>query len=465
MDEALRRDIELFVEENTGAIKRDIARLVAINSVEGSQEENAPFGRGPRQALDLGLQIARELGLHAVDCEGKMGYAALGEGEDYLATITHLDVVPVGEGWTGDPFVMREKDGWLLGRGVLDDKGPSVLCLYALKYLQERKIPLRYPIRALLGVNEETGMEDVEYYLANYKAPLFCFSPDADFPLCNGEKGIYHGELRARVPLDRIVEFQGGIAANVIPQKAEATVRAEALASTERVQAEKLAEGLWKLRAQGVGGHASMPEGTVNAIGVLVDYLLDNKVCTGREEELLKLLQLLHSATDGSALGVQADDGLFKPLTIVGGVIGVEDGVLVQSLDSRYPTNTSGEQIAAGIRAKAGDLAEVTVERDAPPFYMSLDNPAVQVCIRAYNTITGENAEPYTIGGGTYARDFPNAVSFGPEHPERPAPDFAGPIHGADEGACLAWLLEALKVYILALLELEKLLIPVFTLF
>ena len=457
MNEELRRDIDRFVEENTESIKRDIARLVAINSVEGKAEPGAPFGRGPREALDMGLQIARELGLKAVDCEGKIGYAALGEGEDYLATITHLDVVPVADGWTGDPFVMREREGWLLGRGVLDDKGPSVLCLYALKYLKEKKVPLRYPVRALLGANEETGMADVEYYLANYRAPRFCFSPDADFPLVNGEKGIYHGTLRARVPLKNIVDIRGGVAPNAIPQKAEATVKAAALASEGRVTAEPAGEGLWKLTAEGIAGHASMPEGTVNAIGELVDYLLKNRVCTGEEEQLLELLAALHRHTDGSGLGVDADDGLFKPLTIVGGVIGVEDGRLFQSLDSRYPTNTSGAKIAAGIQAKAGELAEVTVDRDAKPFYMGLDNPAIQACIHAYNEVTGENAEPFTIGGGTYARDFPNAVSFGPEHFDRPVPDFVGPIHGADEGACVAWLLEALKVYILALLELEKL--------
>ena len=457
MNEELRRNIDRFVEENTESIKRDIARLVAINSVEGEAEPDAPFGRGPREALDLGLQIARELGLEAVDCEGKIGYAALGEGEDYLATITHLDVVPVADGWTGDPFVMREREGWLLGRGVLDDKGPSVLCLYALKYLKEKKVPLRYPVRALLGANEETGMADVEYYLANYRAPRFCFSPDADFPLVNGEKGIYHGTLRACVPLENIVDIRGGVAPNAIPQKAEATVKAAALRSRGRVTAEPAGEGLWKLTAEGVAGHASMPAGTVNAIGELVDYLLENRVCTGEEEQLLELLAALHRHTDGSGLGVQADDGLFKPLTIVGGVIGIKDGRLFQSLDSRYPTNTSGAQIAAGIQEKAGALAEVTVDRDAKPFYMSLDNPAIQACINAYNEVTGENAEPFTIGGGTYARDFPNAVSFGPEHFDRPVPDFVGPIHGADEGACVAWLLEALKVYILALLSLEEL--------
>ena len=427
MDNELRHDIDKYVESNRSAILRDIARLVAINSVEGEAEPNAPFGRGPREALDKGLEIARELGLDTVDCEGKIGYACLGGDSDrYLATITHLDVVPVGEGWTQDPFTMREREGYIIGRGVMDDKGPSVLCLYALKYLKDKGIALRYPVRALLGANEETGMKDVEYYLANYPAPLFCFSPDANFPLCNGEKGIYHGR------------------------------KAEALESTERIKAVKEGE-LWHLTATGIGGHASLPEGTVNAIGVLVDYILDNGIAAAEEKRFYELVSMLNNDWTGAALNVAADDGLFEPLTIVGGVIGVEDGHVLQTIDSRYPTNMSGSKIARAIQRAAGDAAEITIERDAEPFYMALDNPAVQVCINAYNDVTGENAKPYTIGGGTYARDFPNAVSFGPEHPERPQPDFAGPIHGVDEAASIDFLMEALKVYILALIELEKL--------
>ena len=237
MNEELRRDLDRFAEENEAAIFRDIARLVAINSVEGEPAEGAPFGPGPKAALEKGLEIARELGLKSVNCADKIGYAQLGEGPEdrYLATITHLDVVPTGEGWSHDPFTMWEREGWIIGRGVLDDKGPSVLCLYALKYLKERNIPLRYPIRALLGANEETGMGDVEYYLANYPAPLFCFSPDANFPLCNGEKGIYHGRILFRQPLNRIREIRGGIVANAIPDKAEALVEAEHLENAERI--------------------------------------------------------------------------------------------------------------------------------------------------------------------------------------------------------------------------------------
>lgn len=458
MAKELLRDIDLFIEENREAIFRDIARLVAIDSVEGEPEEGAPFGAGPKKALEKGLEIARELGLKAVNCENKIGYAQLGGDDDrYLATITHLDVVPVGEGWKEDPFTMRDREGYIIGRGVLDDKGPSVVCLYALKYLLERGVELKYPIRALLGANEETGMKDVEHYLANYPAPLFCFSPDADFPLCNGEKGIFHGRIVSRIGLDRIVDLKGGVAYNAIPDKAEALVRAEKLPNTDSVEASELEPGLWHLLAHGVGGHAAHPQGTVNAIGRLLEYLLDNEAVQGQEKALLERIALLHRASDGSALGVQADDGLFEPLTIVGGIIGVEDGHIVQTVDSRYPTNTSGKKIAAGIREKLGDLAEIVEERDTEPFYMSLDNPAVQVCINSYNAVTGENARPFTIGGGTYARDFPNAVSFGPEHQGRPRPDFVGPIHGVDEAASKDELLEAMKIYILALIELEKL--------
>ena len=188
-----------------------------------------------------------------------------------------------------------------------------------------------------------------------------------------------------------------------------------------------------------------------------MDYILDNGIAAAEEKRFYELVSLLNNDWTGAALNVAADDGLFEPLTIVGGVIGIEDGHVFQTIDSRYPTNMSGSKIARAIQRTAGDAAEITIERDAEPFYMALDNPSVQVCINAYNDVTGENAKPYTIGGGTYARDFPNAVSFGPEHPERPQPDFAGPIHGVDEAASIDFLMEALKVYILALIELEKL--------
>lgn len=459
MREELRREIDKFVEENYEGIFRDIGRLVAINSVQTEALPGMPYGEGPARALELGLEISRELGLEAYNCENMLGYAAVGGNDDrYLATITHLDIVPAGEGWTGDPFTMREREDYIIGRGVLDDKGPSVLCLYALKYLKEHCPRLKYPVRALLGLAEETGMEDVEYYLENYPAPLFCFSPDANFPLCNGEKGIYHGRM---ISVDKagdvIADIRGGIAANVIPSKAEAWLRCEKLESSDKVDA-VYEDGLWHLTAHGKGGHASLPKGTENAIGVLADYIMKNVSLPESDAKFFRNVCRLNSSWDGSGIGVHAEpDGRFDGLTLVGGVIGIEDGYFVQSLDSRYPTTTSGEKIARAIEEFTGGEVKVTVDHDAKPFYMELDKPEVQVCINAYNEVTGENTRPYTIGGGTYARHFPNAVSFGPEHEDRAQPDFAGTMHGPDEAANKLWFAEALKVYILALLDLEEL--------
>ena len=455
MDQKLMRDVAHFVEENKENVLRDIGRLVAIDSVMGEEKPGMPFGEGPAQALKLGLEIAGELGLEAHNCEDRMGYAQVGQGTDYLATITHLDVVP-SVGWAEDPFTLRRREGYIIGRGVMDDKGPSVLCLYALKYLKDSGMPLRYPVRALLGLNEENHMADLDYYLANYKAPLFCFSPDADFPLCNGEKGIFHGKVVSWLPMKRVKDIRGGVAANVIPDLAEAWVEAEKLSSTERVTAQREGD-CWHLTARGIGGHASAPEGTVNAIGVLVDYILEQGILSGAEEDFFYGLQRLHSDPYGVNLGLDTEDMIFTPLTIVGGVIGMEDGHVFQTVDCRYPTTSSGQDIVAQLTGNWGELAQVHVLSDDKPFYMALDNPAVQVCVDTYNAVTGEQAQPYTIGGGTYARHFPNAVSFGPEHPERPAPDFAGPIHGVDEAANIDWLMEALQIYILALIELEKL--------
>ena len=459
IDENRLSDISRFAESHERDIVRDIARLVSIPSVEGPAAPDAPFGIESKRALDCALHIAEELGLDTVNCENKIGYASVGEdrGQGYLATITHVDVVPAGDGWTEDPFTVRERDGFLLGRGVMDDKGPSILCLYALKYLRDSGLPLRYPVRALLGSNEETGMGDLEHYNANYPAPLFCFSPDADFPLIHGEKGIYHGRLISRHTPVNVLEMTGGVAPNAVPAKASALVRAEALQSSDAVSVEELEPGLWKLSSVGVSGHASMPEGTVNAIGRIVDYLLENGIPAEGELPYFRFLARLHAATDGSGLGLQSSDDYFTPLTSVGGKISTADGVFCQTIDCRYGISTSGEAITARLREAAGSAAEIQVDADAAPFYLTLDNPAIQACMESYNLVTGENAHPFTIGGGTYARHFPNAAAFGPEHPERPAPAFAGPIHGIDEAARLSDLMEALKIYIVALLRLEAL--------
>lgn len=462
MDPTLSARIDGFISANRQAILDDIAALVAVDSVQSAPAPDAPFGPGPRQALDTTLAIAARLGLQTKNCENYIGYAELPgqQAEKYLAAICHVDVVPAGNGWDADPFTMRQRDGWLLGRGVADDKGPMVICLYALKFLRQLGTPLRYPIRALVGDNEETGMKDVEHYLAHYPAPVFCFTPDAEFPVCNGEKGQFAGCLLGpQLGAGAIVAFEGGVANNAVPDRASALVRADlaALAPAEGITLEAEGEGLVRVRGWGRAGHAAMPQGTCNAIGLVVDYLLANHIGSAAETAYLQALHKLHCAYDGSGLGVACADEPFGPLTIIGGRIFAQDGRLVQTMDSRYPTTTDGQTIAAAIRAAVGDGAQLQVGSDNKPFYISADSPAIRACIDTFNAVTGQQATPFTMGGGTYARHFPYAVSFGPEHAGLPLPAFGGPMHGANEAAPLDKLLEALKIYILALLRLEEL--------
>ena len=460
MENKWNERIDQFVQAQRENILRDIGRLVAVPSVEGPAAPGAPFGPGPRAALDEALAIADELGLTPGEGEGHIGWADVpgAEKEKYLATITHLDVVPEGNGWDADPFTLRVRDGWLLGRGVADDKGPSVLCLYALKFLKDEAGPLRYPVRALLGCNEETNMQDVAWYNAHEKPPVFCFTPDAEFPLCNGEKGQFEADLLSPVLNGDILDFEGGVARNAVPDRASALIRAElaALPAAEGITLEREAGGV-RVRGWGKSGHAAMPQGTVNAIGLVVDYLLANGIGNEAERAFLQLLHKLHSAWDGTGLGIQADDGLFDPLTVVGGVICMENGALRQTVDCRFPTSTNGEVLEAALRKAAGDAGTVCMDHVNEPFYIGVDAAPIQALMAAYCQVTGEEARPFTMGGGTYARHFPLAVSFGPEDQNAVLPDFAGPMHGANEGANFEHLLAALKIYILALLKLEEL--------
>ncbi len=464
-DITLTQKIDRFIAAHETDILSDIGKLIAIDSVQGEPAPDAPFGVGVKTALTETLTIAARLGLATKNCENYIGYAEVAgsDPDKYLATICHVDVVPVGNGWNSDPFEMVLRDGWMIGRGVADDKAPMIACLYALKFIQDEKIPLRYPIRALAGTNEETGMQDVDYYLEHYTAPAFCFTPDAAFPVCNGEKGGFFGIIQSK-PIENgvILDFAGGVAINAVPDRASALVSADITALPEAEFITLTAEGDGKVRidAQGIAGHAAMPQNTRNAIGLIVTYLLANDLCNDTERAYLSAIALLHTGHDGAALGIASADEPFGALTIVGGVMQMKGGMMLQTMDCRYPTSTSGAIIEAQLcetLSKYAEGAELGMHKSGDPFFISADTPAICACIDTYNEVTGENATPFTMGGGTYAKHFPYAVSFGPEHEDMELPEFGGPMHGANEAAPVDKLLEALKIYILALLKLEAL--------
>ena len=464
LDPELEQSVDAYVDEVWDDVVADIAAVVSHPSVVDEQRAapGAPFGPEVRSALDCALDVARKLGYQVSDDEGYVGMADIPGADDVqIATIAHVDVVPAGNGWDTDPFTVARREGWLIGRGVADDKGPAVLSLYAGAYFLKRGITPRHSFRALLGCDEEVGMTDVHHYLAGHAAPAFLFTPDASFPVCNAEKGLFDMAFVSPViEGGNVVSFTGGTVANAVPGEAELVVKADAaqLAATDRVAVEPAGPGLARLSARGVGGHASLPEGTVNAIGLLVSYVRANHLLAPAEEPYFELLAAIHADTAGKALGVAACSEAFGPLTCIGGTMRFEGGRFTQTIDIRFPDSTSADELAEKLCAQAARFgAEGRVGMTKPPFSVSADSPAVQALLATYNEVTGNDAQLLSMGGGTYARNFPCAVSFGPEEEVPDQPAWAGPMHGPNEAAKEELLRRALKIYVIALVRLMDL--------
>lgn len=166
-----------------------VQELVRIDSVEREACDGAPFGPGVKHALECALDISVQLGFDTVNLDHYMGYAQYGMGEDYVCAIGHVDVVPAGEGWKQQPFSGHLENGVIYSRGVLDNKGPIVACLYGLAAIKEAGLVLKNPVRIIFGCDEESGFEDLKYYLSKERPPLYGFTPDCKYPVVYSERG------------------------------------------------------------------------------------------------------------------------------------------------------------------------------------------------------------------------------------------------------------------------------------
>ena len=463
-DKELLEQADAYIAEHWEEIVAEIGNLVAVPSVvdwDRATEED-PSGPDAHNGLRAAVDLAARLGFEAVDDKGEIGWADLkGESDTQLGIICHSDVVTPGVGWTSDPYKMERRDGFLVGRGVLDDKGPLVISLYAMKFFKDNGWKLPYTIRMLIGTNEETGtMKDVGYYLAHYPAPAFTFTPDDKFPVCYGEKGGFDGLITSKVFTDgKIVDFTTGDAAtNAVPSQAKLVVKTDAAELPAREGFDiTVADGVATLVATGKGGHAAMPEGTINSIGMLVDYALEYGLCSEEENEFLKIAQQIIASTDGSSIGIDTCDGFFDPLTCIAGTIHMVEGALKLTIDIRFPTSTDHDDLMAklgALIAPAGATIENTLLME--PFLMKPDSAVIATLAASYKDATGLDGEPFTIGGGTYAREFPCGASFGVEDDHDHYPDWVGPMHGADEGIHEDTLKRAMRVYILTIKRLME---------
>ena len=471
--------IDKYIEANFPQMLEDLRSLIEIESVQGQAAPGAPYGVEVRRALDRALEIAQGMGFAACDGDGHVGYACLpgkdraaadGEELPYLATIAHVDVVPAGDGWHFPPFKMTEKDGWLIGRGTDDDKNAVVITLYAAKYLKEHG-GLKHDLRVLFGCNEENAMQDIPYYLSHNAEPAFCLVPDVFYPASNGEKGIYAVTVTSGETDGAIVSLDGGTVSNAVPGTAQAVIKSDrdlsGLAvcaggesdepSCGSILVAKGEDG-WHIKAVGKGAHASAPAKGVNAIGLLVNWLIDNELLGESERAFFGFLKKLYAGFDGSGFGLACKDEIFGELTAVGGTLHKVGGKFELTIDCRFPGSASWEEIHKVVTASAEEAgASVAINKASDSYFIPTDDVRLKTCVEVSNAVLGREEEPEVISGTTFARMFKNAIGFGLDDMTEDMPAFVGMLHGPDEGFSLNQFKVALKIMILALEELDKL--------
>ena len=425
---------------------------VKIPSVRSEAEEGAPFGREIRRMLDRAMTDARKLGFPVRDFDGYACDITLGDAEEKIAVLGHLDVVPVGDGWTRPPFDGVMENGRMYGRGTNDDKGPALASLFAMKAIKEAGIPLKKSIRLILGCDEESDWLDMKYYGEHEQIPAVGFSPDASFPLINTEKGMLGLELRAPEAATglKILRLATGDRINVIPGECRALVQGgQELA--DRVDdyadrsglpytAEVTAEGVW-ITATGIPGHSAYPEGRRNAIGMMLLLLRE----LGAEATLAEAIGM---ESDGQSLGCACRDEVSEGLTCNMGILRLEKGEWYATLDMRCPVTADQEKLReAAIAHLPGIRVDTFVQK--PPHHVPADSELVSSLLAAYEEETGLEGKPMSTGGGTYAKVLQQGVAFGALFPDEE--DLA---HQADEYETIDRLMLAAKIYANAMIRL-----------
>ncbi|MGH4050680.1 MAG: dipeptidase PepV [Clostridium sp.] len=443
--------------------------IIKIKSIESDAKPGKPFGEGVNKALECALGIAKDLGFHTVNLDGYVGYAEYGQGEDYVLALGHLDVVPEGNGWIYPAYGAEIHDGKMYGRGTTDDKGPIMATLYGLKAIKDAKLPLSKRIRILFGTNEETGSKELDYYLEREKPPVAGFTPDADYPIINGEKGItifnIVKDFKVKNKSDNFIKYiKGGQAANMVPDYCEAgiiTTNAESIVSALRIFVKdddsKLSAVVNKdmiiIKSKGESAHGSLPELGQNAIMQLLAFLGTIDFGTNDISEFIKFVnENIGMEVHGESFGVCLEDEMSGKVSFNVGTLNMDDNSATMTLNLRYPVTSKLEDMMNPFNNKI-DGTGIRIEKfeHQKPLYFSPDSPIIKTLQEVYTKQTGEEAKLVSIGGGTYAKEMPNIVAFGPMFPGE-----LDTIHKPNEYITIDNLIKNAKIYANALYELAK---------
>ena len=461
MDERLANELDKWIESHKEELFNDIASVVAIRSVSEKDKDGYPYGKGCHDVLKEAERIASSYGFLCENPEDRYLLIRYGNNSGKkIGVFNHMDVVPEGTGWEHEPYKCVLENGFLVGRGVADNKGAGMAALYALRFISEHGIKLEHPIEIYYGTAEETGMEDIEIYLQLNEAPYFAIVPDSNFPVCYGEKGNIRFDLSAELPPDSaILSLEAGEVVNSVPNSAVAVLKNTVVVSPSSSISVEEKDGCIVVTAHGVSGHAAFPEISDNAVRILFEAL---SLAEGLDEETLRIIKAFKKSVTGyygEGLGAETEDEASGKLTVVGTVLRMKNRLITLSFDSRTPVTADGKEIEEKYRrfAEEHKLGYETVSWSRPQ-YTPVDSPEVQLLCSIAEAVHGRSLVPYTMGGGTYSRKLPFAVGFGPGLPDAPNLYTEGKGNGHQSDECILFdlILKDIKADVLALIGLDK---------
>lgn len=404
------KSITEYIDSQKDMIIKDLQEVVKIKSISEDIEE-------VKKALHFILDLARKMGFKSkAVLNDQVGVIELGEGTETLGILTHVDVVPPGDldSWQTSPFDPVVKDGYIWGRGTLDDKGAIISSLYAMNAIKNFGKPLKKKVQLIIGTQEEVEWTDMNAYVKEFPLPDYGFTPDGEFPICNIEKGMADIEITIPVFMDKhegliIKSINGGSATNVVPDEC----------ITELIFNGKL----MKIKAYGTSAHSCMPEKGDNAIINMCKVIKNLKTLDNDIARIAKLIVEKFEDIYCSKIGLYSENEYFNGEfihrnTISPTLISTEDNKVRININVRYTYGTQEEDIEGAFKKIAEEMGgEITSKKFLPAIYVDKERPFIKAFAKAYEKITRLKNEFSLEYGGTYAKAMPNIVSWGPIFP------------------------------------------------
>lgn len=451
--------------ERKDELIQELQHLISIESVldEAAATDAYPFGPKPAEALHFLLEKGQHYGMTVKNVDHVAGHIEMGQGEELIGILGHVDVVPAGDGWSVPPFEGRVVGNKLIGRGAIDDKGPTMAAWMGMKLVKDSGIELSRRVRLIIGTDEESGFRCVKRYFETEEMPTLGFAPDADFPIIYAEKGIAGLMLSQAASAEStdLIWFQSGARTNMVPDEANAYIQRPLsdiepafIAFLEQYQLKGRAQdvnGNTSLIVQGKSAHAMEPDHGVNAAIQLTRFLATQSLGGQGEAFVQLVVDSFEKDSRGKTFDGAFRDDMSGDTTYNAGILRFtkEDGFEIE-ISMRYSVSCPFDQLIESIRQHFDHRqVHVHVKSNSTPHYVEESDELIQTLSKVYERQTGDKAELLAIGGGTYARVLKKGVAFGMLFPGEP--DVA---HQADEFVDVENLLKATAIYADAIAEL-----------